>query len=452
MAYELFCKSVQGYAHIKKGIPCEDFGIKKETELCKVFALGDGHGDSNCPRSKKGSQYVCEIASEELVSFANDLAMHDWTDKLFDRAEAELLIGQLITSIFGKWSCKVNDDFEQFPLTEKECEEAAEYIERYRNGERVEHAYGTTFIAGLITDKYLLLLQQGDGRCVVVDQNGDASQPIPWDDRCFANITTSVCDIDAIQSCRYHIVNLAENRIIGCVAGSDGVEDSFNNMDKMHSYYRTLFKYAYDNGVLSLENYLEKTLPLFSENGSGDDTTICGVMDVTLLDGKFDKMERDNQIIDLQNVMLNAQEHIDSMSGKLSFLQRKYDNVFQRYQETESQYSILIEEFDNIKKDISMFENDFDNDADSQEIKPNICNWLIGKKENKNKRFSVASYRCLKQHIVDLQSKIEELGFESITKLKNEAENEYSQYKSKYTEYVEKKADAERQLEELQKQ
>ena len=37
----------------------------------------------------------------------------------------------------------------------------------YDRGERLEHIYGTTLIAGLLTESYLLLIQQGDGRCVV---------------------------------------------------------------------------------------------------------------------------------------------------------------------------------------------------------------------------------------------------------------------------------------------
>jgi hypothetical protein len=87
--------------------------------------------------------------------------------------------------------------FTENPLTLDERAKCDRYLDRYDRGEKLEHIYGTTLIAGLLTDKYLLLLQQGDGRCDVFDANGEVSQPIPWDDKCFANVTTSLCEDDA---------------------------------------------------------------------------------------------------------------------------------------------------------------------------------------------------------------------------------------------------------------
>ena len=83
MTYELFCKSVQGASHIKRGIPCEDLGLKQEADLCKVFVLGDGHGDPNCFRSSLGSKFICEIAAQELIQFATVLSEYKWQEQLF---------------------------------------------------------------------------------------------------------------------------------------------------------------------------------------------------------------------------------------------------------------------------------------------------------------------------------------------------------------------------------
>lgn len=304
-------------------MPCEDYGIKFENDECKIFALGDGHGDSNCPRSSFGSRTICEIAVQELQLFAKEIRNQKWEEQLMDKYGASELVNQLVTSIFGKWSCVVNEDFLQNPLSEKEELEAKDYIERYRRGERIEHIYGTTFIACLMTDEYVLLLQQGDGRCVVFDCDGNATQPIPWDDRCFANVTTSVCDVDAVQSCRYHIIDLKKNPIIACVAGSDGVEDSFSSMDKMHTYYREKLHFACESGVDELEKHLYETLPGFSEAGSHDDVTICGLLDRDLFRAKLDKFIADNEAVIINDAIAKAQERIDSMTPKLAFLQKK---------------------------------------------------------------------------------------------------------------------------------
>lgn len=338
MPYNIFCQSVQGFSHIRKDIPCEDFGKKQETDFCQIFALGDGHGDTNCPRSKIGSQYICEITIQELERFASDLTVQNWVQKLFSKPDAEQLMNQLITSIFGKWICAVNDEYEQNPLTEKEIIGAAEYSEKYKQGHRLEHIYGTTLIAGLLTKDYLLLLQQGDGRCVVFNHDGSVSQPIPWDDRCFANVTTSVCDVDAVASCRYHVINLSENPIIACVAGSDGVEDSFNSMDKMYVYYRNLLEFACNNDVETLEQHLADDLPVVSENGSGDDITICGVIDCEAFKEKLDVMKRENRIIIIQDEINRLKERIDSMTNKLEFLKKKYDDAAEQYSVLEAKF------------------------------------------------------------------------------------------------------------------
>lgn len=454
MSYDIFCQSVQGASHIKNDMPCEDSGKIHVTDFCKIFVLGDGHGDSNCPRSKIGSQYICDITVQSLEKFAFDIESLGWEEKLFNKAEMQPLMNQLITSIFGKWSCAVNDEFIQNPLTDKESEAANEYIERYRKGERIEHIYGTTLIAGLLTKDYLLLLQQGDGRCVVFNADGSTSQPIPWDDRCFANVTTSVCDTDAIQSCRYHITDLTQNPVIACVAGSDGVEDSFSSMDKMHVYYRNLLEYACENGTKELESYLEENLPEFSANGSGDDTTICGIIDIEAFKSKLDKMVQENEMINVKDEISRAQERIDSMSNKLSFLEKKYNDAVADYSAIESKYSSLETEYKSIEKDLfDLAESEKETitiDADSGYVE--TVSALTAKKINKH--LSSHSSKLLSQALEELEEKMNSLRDDlERTKAKKEiCETEYLPYREKYDGYVKAKEDALKRIEELNAQ
>lgn len=450
MSYDIFCQSVIGASHIKDEIPCEDSGLKSETDSYKVFVLGDGHGDSNCPRSKIGSQYICEITTQELLRFAKDIESQEWTHRLFDKADAEMLVNQLVTSIFGKWSCAVNNEYEQNPLTEKECEEAVEYIDRYKQGQRIEHIYGTTLIAGLLTSDYLLLLQQGDGRCVVFNGDGSASQPIPWDDRCFANVTTSVCDVDAIPSCRYHIINLSDNPVIACIAGSDGVEDSFNSMDKMHVYYRNLLQFACENGVEALEKYLGETLPDFSANGSRDDTTICGIVDIEAFKSKFEVMAQDNEIITIKDKIARAQERIDSMTNKLQFLKKKYEDATSEFNAVESRFNVLENEYKSIESDIKDL-SEADNNSQTTAPSDTISEAIAVITELKNRFLSSSSLYCLKQRLERIQQEKEDLLKElDVAKAKKDAcEAEYLPYKERYDGYVKAKEDAQKRLDEL---
>ena len=51
----------------------------------------------------------------------------------------------------------MNKEFTANTLSNEERAACKKYIDRYDRGERIEHIYGTTLIAGLMTEKYLLL-------------------------------------------------------------------------------------------------------------------------------------------------------------------------------------------------------------------------------------------------------------------------------------------------------
>jgi hypothetical protein len=206
-------------------------------------------------------------------------------------------------------------------------------------------------IAGLMTKDYLLLLQQGDGRCDVFDAKGNVSQPIPWDDRCFANVCTSLCDSDAIESCRYYVVDIKEEPIAAVMAGSDGVEDSFPNMDLVHSYYRDLLMLASDSSIENLINYLKETLPEFSENGSRDDVSIGGFIDLEMIGKLTSKFKCDNIKVEVNSRLRMVDDRIRSMeSGKMEYLEQKYAKAKLEYQslrndESKEKYFAIEEEF-----------------------------------------------------------------------------------------------------------
>jgi hypothetical protein len=349
--YDIINITTHGAGHIKRGEPCEDYSISVARDFYKIFVVADGHGDSNCPRSSLGSEYICKIASEELDEFAQSINNEKWEQRLFLPEYQEKLIRHLITSIIGKWKETVVEEYMSNPLTEEERAGCDRYIQRYDAGERIEHIYGSTMIAGLMTKDYLLLLQQGDGRCDVFDAKGNVSQPIPWDDRCFANVCTSLCDSDAIESCRYYVVDIKEEPIAAVMAGSDGVEDSFPNMDLVHSYYRDLLMLASDSSIENLINYLKETLPEFSENGSRDDVSIGGFIDLEMIGKLTSKFKCDNIKVEVNSRLRMVDDRIRSMeSGKMEYLEQKYAKAKLEYQslrndESKEKYFAIEEEF-----------------------------------------------------------------------------------------------------------
>ena len=443
--YELICASTQGADHIKHGIPCEDYGQVFESELCKIFAVADGHGDSNCPRSQFGSKTACELAISEMEKFCSDIKENAWESRIISPGkELDSLAHQLISSIVAKWVKSVNEELENNPLTDGERAGCEKYIERYDKGERLEHIYGTTLIAGLITEKYLLLIQQGDGRCVVFNADGSASQPIPWDEKCFANITTSLCDEDAIQRFRYCTVNLNDNPLVACLVGSDGVEDSYLSMDLMHSYYRDLLVYASENGTAALNEYLGEALSEFSKQGSGDDVTISGIVDSERVLNFVDAFKRDNEIVRKESVIREIDERLKSMNGmgKMDALKSKYDRAMEEVEKAEKSHAEAIEKLNSYVLD---FQQLIEAETDGSE-KFKVWNRLM------DSIFPGNRVEALKKKIADLQAIVEQTK-QRLDKAKDDlvpAEREYKEFMARKETYEKEKVEVEQQLAELQ--
>lgn len=320
----------QGYDHLREGSPREDFGETKVTESLRIFAVADGHGDSNCPRSNIGSETACHVAVNALESFATGVKEHAMESMLLGtEADQRKLIKPLIANIVSEWREVVNAHFAENPLTSEERAKCDRYLDRYDRGEKLEHIYGTTLIAGLLTDKYLLLLQQGDGRCDVFDAEGEVSQPIPWDERCFANVTTSLCEDDAAERCRYHVIDIEKNPVIACIADSDGVEDSFASMELLHCYHRDLLILACEKGVTALQDHLKDTLPEMTKNFSRDDITICGFIDTDKVQMHIPKFTRANDRIRIESRLADVDSRLKSFEsmGKLAGLKDQYEKT-----------------------------------------------------------------------------------------------------------------------------
>ena len=331
MLYMIDNAFAQGYDHVREGSPREDFGETKVTESFRIFAVADGHGDSNCPRSNIGSETACHVAVNALESFAKGVTEHAMESMLLGtEADQRKFIKPLIANIVSEWREVVNAHFAENTLTSEERAQCNRYLDRYDRGEKLEHIYGTTLIAGLLTDKYLLLLQQGDGRCDVFDADGEVSQPIPWDDRCFANVTTSLCEDDAAERCRYHVIDIEKNPVIACIADSDGVEDSFASMELLHCYHRDLLIFACEKGMPALHDHLKDTLPEMSKNFSRDDITICGFIDTDRVQMHIPKYKRANERIRIESRLADVDSRLKSFDsmGKLAGLKELYEKTY----------------------------------------------------------------------------------------------------------------------------
>ena len=331
----VFHKTICGYSHIKKNIACEDFSgsFADDRNSFFVASIADGHGEKSCLRSGRGAEFAVQIALKYLQEFAeyyeNVLAEGDASEfiRSFCYPKGQMrIIGRLTDCIISKWNAAIKEDLTINPLSEEELTLAGELSESYRNGERLAHIYGTTLIAALWLKDYLILIQQGDGRCDVFFEDGSVGQPIPWDDRCFQNVTTSMCDTDAAASIRHCVLDLRERPVMGCYMGSDGVEDSFSNMEGTHNFYRGLVCALFQCGVDEFGPYLEKALPELSQNGSGDDISVAGIVNTRIIERYVERFQKTIRVDGLLEKQGYYERKLISMERKHAILKKRADN------------------------------------------------------------------------------------------------------------------------------
>lgn len=119
-------------------------------------------------------------------------------------AEPDMMLIQLEAAIINDWNESVRSHYEANPFTEEELDCVSEKAgASYRSGHRIERAYGATLIAAAVTRDYWFGIQIGDGKCAAFDEAGICTQPIPWDEKCFLNKTTSICGSDALRDFRH---------------------------------------------------------------------------------------------------------------------------------------------------------------------------------------------------------------------------------------------------------
>ena len=270
-----FSLSAQGASHIRKNKECQDASGHYYDDKMAIAIVCDGHGGDDYMRSAFGSQFACNAAERNIKSFMENITK----DKFFE--DPEKLIVDLEASIINVWNQLIYAHYEKNPFTEEELSGISEKAKRrYTQEGRIESAYGTTLIAVAMTSEFWFGIQIGDGKCVAVNPEGKFVQPIPWNDKCFLNATTSICDSDALTNFRhfYHT-----KLPVAVFVGSDGIDDCFSNNEQLNNLYKTIvYSFGtseFDEAIDGLKDYL----PRLSAKGSGDDVSIASILDFDLL-------------------------------------------------------------------------------------------------------------------------------------------------------------------------
>lgn len=286
----------QGESHIATGKVCQDYSYSKVYENGNAIAIVcDGHGGKRYFRSDIGAKIAAEVAERKVRAFIEEAGLsllkgtpftqcvtisEQITNQDFDKtSNIERAFRQLFGSVIYEWNAQVLEHASQTPISETEKESLEkQWIKEFDSKDNLEKVYGCTLLVCAYTPWFWFAFQIGDGKCFACDESGIWSEPIPWDERCFLNKTTSICDSSAIDEFRY-CYDGTGNFPIAVILGSDGIDDSFGAEENQANFYVQILKSIAKSGIETTLSEIESTLPQLSKIGSRDDMSIAMVFD-----------------------------------------------------------------------------------------------------------------------------------------------------------------------------
>ena len=167
-------------------------------------------------------------------------------------------------------------------------------IERY-----LYAAYGTTLLFAVAIESQLLLLQIGDGTCVVLQRDGEFRVPVPPDEENFLNVTVSLCEEDANLKIRHVVIDCDAESPTSPVAvflSSDGVDDCYpvyRNEQHLYKLYSIILENVLNVGFEATEAEITDTLlPGMTSKSSQDDISLAYFLteDISVLCETFDNI------------------------------------------------------------------------------------------------------------------------------------------------------------------
>lgn len=287
--------SCQGESHIIINKVCQDASYSDTTDTMSIAIVCDGHGGERYFRSDIGAKFAIEATKDCVESFINEVDVNifkgkSFTQKLAIASEAKAnvltkytmtdkVLRQLFSSIIYNWREKISAHSQNTSLTNEEKSYVdSRYQDEFINGIGIEKTYGCTLMCYVYTSDYWLAFHIGDGKCIAFDEQGKWNEPIPWDDRCFLNKTTSLCDSDSLDEFRYCYCGDGHFPM-AVFLGSDGIDDSFGATENMVNFYIQTLKLLANESVDKAIDAIKESLPELSKIGSKDDMSIACVYD-----------------------------------------------------------------------------------------------------------------------------------------------------------------------------
>lgn len=323
--------SCQGESHKADNKPCQDASFSAVYDDGLAIAIVcDGHGGERYFRSDVGSHMATEVICESVKTFVENVDKTMFIGQPFIAQEAitseevikkqtpiDKVFRQLFSSIIYQWNQKIAEHAANSAVSEWEQEHVPQkYLDELKTSETFEKLYGCTLMVYVQTPDYWFAFHLGDGKCVSFHQEGDLWQmPIPWDERCFLNKTTSLCDSNAINEFRYCYEGDGKYPM-AVFLGSDGMDDSFGEDPNLVNFYIQVVKMLVTEGREATINSIESDLPQLSKIGSKDDMSVAFIYNIDELKAHITNFIQ-YQINLVKEAIHQTDERILTLSDKL---------------------------------------------------------------------------------------------------------------------------------------
>lgn len=265
-------ETVRGASHVESGTVCQDYADYKITDKYCVAAVADGHGSKKHFRSDFGSKSGVEVAIRAIDEFCSD--MNEFEQKFND--DPDYLITKIQKYIIKNWYDTVNEHYKNNPVRQEEREKLTD---EELAAIKIESIYGSTLLVSVLTDNFSFGMQLGDGSLVVIKQCGEAYMPIIDDESCPANLTSSLCNSNAIKMFNYFY---SYEKPLAIILSTDGLYTSFSSKESFEEYNCLLASQMSDLEVLKTrinKNFVRRT-----NSGSRDDISISIIFEKEMFD------------------------------------------------------------------------------------------------------------------------------------------------------------------------
>ena len=286
MKFNMFAASIHGKKYFERDLPCQDSSSTLEFDNVQAIAVADGHGGKDYFRSDIGAKLAVEVAFEQIKIFCNELTA---TERF-----AESGIKNFELRLWEEWRKAVVKNWAENPVRDDEPRwqtVSDKYKARFTSDEKyIPVAYGTTLICAVSIGSQVLVVQIGDGSCIMLQRNGEFKAPVPPDNENFANVTTSLCDDDAFKKFRHVVLNCEDDSPLSPVAiflSTDGLDDCYpiyENEKHLYKFYGVIVDSMKDNGFEATQAELRgELLPYMTNRGSNDDISLAYLVTNDLL-------------------------------------------------------------------------------------------------------------------------------------------------------------------------